>query len=1119
MLLFLLSYATAKEKKENDINNQLNKYSNQILIDELKQFKLQADKFASEEKRLESLRLHQKILSELQKNFGVDSDKTVNALIDLAEDFDYLGKWDQAVPLLESALAITDGDHKLENAARAKILLLIGNSYANLGKLDEALHHRTRALSIYEKLGPKYKIEFANSLRDLGDNYSDLGEHEKSLSFLLKSIKIYKKEKEKISANEALAYLHLAQTYTHLSDYEKALYFQKQALRFYEESPNTKNRMSQIAWALSDIANSYSRLDQFDKAIHNQIRSLEIRKKVLGQDHIFTIRSLNNLASIYYSFGQFQKALPIFIRCLEIQEKIHGNDHPNTIIFLNNVAKTYSDLDLYEQALPLNIRALEISEKILGLSHPGGTAALEHLAATYFSLGQYEKALPLQMRALSNYENMFSLTHPSTATALNNLALTYSALAQYDKALPLKTRALEIFETSLGKEHSNTAVSLLNLASTFYDLDQYEKALSLQIRALSIYEKILGPVHPNTATALNNLALTYSALDQNEKALSLLIRVLDISEKTRGTEHLSTALASANLAQIYDDLGKADKVPSLQIRALAIYENVLGFDHPTTARVRFDLGLTTLTTDRSDLGIVLLKSAVNSFQVQRQMVSGIGSSELKSYSQSLSVYYQKLADALIARGRLPEAQVTLDMLKEDEQFDFIRRAANADSRNSKIGYTNSEQVWLKRYREISDQLGKLGAESRELEEKAKLGLNSEQKNRQREVTADLRVAKAAFEQYLVKMREGLSKGRPSRMEEVEEISAQAMGEAQSLLKELGDDVALVQYYVTDTRVGMLLTTSGIQLARSSEIELRELNRLINELRRSLQNPKSDPVPIAQRLYKILVSPISKDLEVTKVRTVMLSLDGPLRYLPFAALHDGKQYLVQHWNLPIYTSVSRAKLRDKVSSQWRAAGLGVTKAWPEFSALAGVKSEITAIVKTPSGGLMPGEIYLDEEFTATQFKEVSQRKFPLMHVASHFRFSPGTEMNSFLLLGDGQRLTIGDIRTQNYRFDNVDLLTLSACDTGLGGGRDEQGKEIEGFGVIAQQQGAKSVLATLWQVSDQSTAMLMADLYRRRQSDKLTKVEALRQSQISLQASLKYSHPFYWAPFILMGNWK
>ena len=253
--------------------------------------------------------------------------------------------------------------------------------------------------------------------------------------------------------------------------------------------------------------------------------------------------------------------------------------------------------------------------------------------------------------------------------------------------------------------------------------------------------------------------------------------------------------------------------------------------------------------------------------------------------------------------------------------------------------------------------------------------------------------------------------------------------------------------------------------------------------------------------------------------MMLSLNGALRHLPFSALHDGKQYLVNRWNLPMYSSVTRNKLRDSVSAEWQAAGLGVTRAWPEFKPLPGVRAEIGAIVKTAAGGLMPGEVYLDAAFTAARFKDVSQRKFPLIHVASHFRFSGGTEVNSFLLLGDGERLTLGDIRKQNYRFDNVDLLTLAACETGRGGGFDEQGMEIDGFGVLAQRQGAKAVLATLWTVADESTATLMADLYRRRQSDSLTKIEALRQAQTAMMLRTKYAHPYYWAPFILMGNWK
>ena len=342
---------------------------------------------------------------------------------------------------------------------------------------------------------------------------------------------------------------------------------------------------------------------------------------------------------------------------------------------------------------------------------------------------------------------------------------------------------------------------------------------------------------------------------------------------------------------------------------------------------------------------------------------------------------------------------------------------------------------------------------------------------------------------------------------------------QGLLKGIGNDAVLLQYYVTDDKVGMLVTTPGVQLARSTNVSAKELNRQIAEFRRLLRDPKSDALKASQALYQLLVAPVAQDLEQARAKTVMLSLDGALRYLPFAALHDGQRYLMQRWNLPMYTSVTRNRLRDATTPQWQAAGLGVTRALGEFAALPAVKAEMRSIIKAGGGGVLPGEVHLDEAFTALRFKDVSQRPFQLLHVASHFRFSPGTEVNSFLLLGDGQQLTLGDIRTQNYRFDNVDLLTLSACDTGLGGGRDAQGREIEGFGVIAQQQGAKAVLATLWPVADDSTATLMAEMYSRRQEQHLTKIEALRQAQLSLLAQGRYAHPFYWAPFILMGNWK
>jgi CHAT domain-containing protein len=526
-----------------------------------------------------------------------------------------------------------------------------------------------------------------------------------------------------------------------------------------------------------------------------------------------------------------------------------------------------------------------------------------------------------------------------------------------------------------------------------------------------------------------------------------------------------------------------------------------------------------LLRGQPEIAVVFLKIAVNIYQTQRERISNIGSAELETYTKSVEGTYRGLASILTEQGRLDEAQLVLDMLKEDEQFEFVRRSANADPRRSRMAFNATEQAWTQRYRQVADRLAALGAEEVALQKQAKLGLTTEQQQRQKAVAADLAVARQAFQAFLDELRSSFAQKGPARAVEVVETSQKALRDLQSLLKGLGDDAVLLQYYITDDKVGMLLTTPGVQLARSSQVNAKDLNRQIGEFRRLLRDPKSNPQPAAQALYQLLVAPVAQDLAQAGAKTVMLSLDGALRYVPFAALHDGQQYLAQKWNLPMYTSVTRDKLRDAVAQEWQAAALGLTQAVGEFDALPAVRAEMRSIVKDGRTGVLPGEVHLDKAFSAARLKDVSQRPFQLLHVASHFRFSPGTEVNSFLLLGDGQQLTLGDIRTQNFRFDQVDLLTLSACDTGLGGGRDAQGREIEGFGVIAQQQGAKAVLATLWPVADQSTALLMADLYKRRQSQRLTKIEALRQAQLGLMAQPRYAHPFYWAPFILMGNWK
>lgn len=987
---------------------------------------------------------------------------------------------------------------------------------SNQGNNEVALNRAKTALNLLYADGDHDSRDVAMSLNLLALLHNKMGQYDEALPLQQRHLNLVEKIHGAEGSEVALSLNSLAWTYNQLARYDDAISQYERVLKIKEkilglDHPN-------INEIRKDLANSYANGKHYSKAISLYQKALSSTTTIKGRSSLESLELINLLARSFVLNNEFSSALPLQLEAISIGSAIHGPESLNVAMALGDAAQTESDLGQYEMALSMRLRALSVLEKIYGVGSIQTVWGLNNLAHAYSDLAQYDKALPLLERAFSIRKNSLGDVHSDTADSLNNLLSVYYHFGQFDKILPLIERVLSIYEKLYGPESYKTASALKNLSSVYAGLDRNEEALSNGLRSLEIREKVFGPENLDVAASLNSVGNIYIKLHMFDLASKSLERALAINESIYGLYHQNTSVVVGNLARLYGSLKQYDKAWPLAQRALSINETSLPSHHPGIAAALRNVADILAKTGQPESAIMFYKFAINITQSHREQISHIGSNELESYTGTVASTYQDFAELLLESGRISEAQLVLDMLKEDEQFDFVRRNERVDPRRTRIGYSDTETAWMNRYRSIADRLAALGAEMQTLQKKTKLGLTPEQERRKKQLTQELLVAQKVFHSFINEMRDHFARSGLARASDITELNVSAVSELQTLIQGLGDDAVLLQYYVTDDQVGMLLTTSGVQLARRTKIKSTELSRQIAEFRRMLRDPKSNLLPASQALYQLLVAPVAQDLEQAGVKTVMLSLDGALRYVPFGALHDGQGYLALRWNLPIYTSVTKSRLRDAVTPKWQAAGLGLTKALGEFSALPAVKAEMKSIVKNGDDGVMPGEVHLDAEFTAARLKDVSQRPFQLLHVASHFRFSPGTEVNSFLLLGDGQRLTLGDIRTQNFRFDNVDMLTLSACDTGLGGGRDAQGREIEGFGVIAQQQGAKAVLATLWPVADSSTADLMTDMYRRRQTLGLSKVEALRQAQVAMLQG-KYSHPFYWAPFILMGNWK
>ena len=489
---------------------------------------------------------------------------------------------------------------------------------------------------------------------------------------------------------------------------------------------------------------------------------------------------------------------------------------------------------------------------------------LNNIAILYENLGDYTRAKSLHQRALAIQEKVYGSEHLDVATSLNNLAQLYQAQADYTRAEPLYQRALAIFEKVLGAEHPDMATSLNNLAILYLNQGDYARAEPLYQRALAIFENLLGREHPNVAFSLNNLAVFYATQGDYSRAEPLLQRALPIA------------------------------IESGQPKLLWVVQNILSqlFVKQHSLRAAIFFG----------------KQAVNTLQSLRANISKMAKSLQQSFIKDKAEVYQDLAVLLIEQGRLPEAQQVLAMLKEEEYFDFIRRDAQAGGkvRSTKATFNDFEQAWAQRYQAINQQLVALGRELRQLKQKALLGLTAAEKARRKQLRADMKVAKKAFIAYLEELRKAFEQASPARAIAFGEKNLGRLKPLQSTLRQLGEGVVLVHYLVTEDKLRIILTTPDVQLARDAEVGEKELNRTVFAFRDKLQHGPKKPLRGAKRLrtkrnnlrktgtldyakvlYDWILKPIEADLAQAKATTLMLSLDGTLRYVPIAALFDGQ----------------------------------------------------------------------------------------------------------------------------------------------------------------------------------------------------------------------------------------
>ena len=339
-----------------------------------------------------------------------------------------------------------------------------------------------------------------------------------------------------------------------------------------------------------------------------------------------------------------------------------------------------------------------------------------------------------------------------------------------------------------------------------------------------------------------------------------------------------------------------------------------------------------------------------------------------------------------------------------------------------------------------------------------------------------------------------------------------------------DPTAAVFYpIILPDRLEVIVTIPGQPLHRHSiPVAQEKVEETLLEMRNALTAPWRRRsvryfLPFSQQLYDWLIRPFEADLAANQIKTLVFVLDGALRSSPISALYDGEKYLTEKYNIGLTPGLQLLPPQPIAQEELQALTAGLTEARQGFPALPGVAIEFDRIEQKINTNKL-----LNESFTEPNFRTIFQEvEFPIVHLGTHGEFSSNAE-DTFVLTWD-DRINANELdnllRLEERQGATIELLILSACQTAVGDKR-----AALGLAGVAVRAGARSTLASLWYVSDEATAELMSQFYQELVTTNLTlgrrqtKAEALSAAQRAMIQNPEFSHPYYWAAFVLVGNW-
>jgi CHAT domain-containing protein/Tfp pilus assembly protein PilF len=953
----------------------------------------------------------------------------------------------------------------------------------------------------------------------------------------------------KIDTNTAISLERLGFLYHKKGNFKEAKTLYKTALDIQIKILGEFDH--EVAASLNNLAELYQNQGFYAESDSLYRRSLLIREKIYGKMDINIANSLNSLARLKMSLALYSDAEPLLIESLEIKKEVLDENDPEIAISLINLAALYRSQGKYSKSEPLYYQAISIFKEAGSEDHSDYAMVLNNLAALYYNEGRYSEAEPLYKKSLSIREKIYGKDHLFVATALNNLAALYRKQGRFLQAEELYNNSINIYKKMLGIDHPDYAMALSNLAGVYLDENRFKEAEPLYKKALNIRKKRLGENHPEVAFSLNSLAELYRGKKQYSKAEPLYKEALKLRESALGTEHPYYAASLTNLGVLYLDEKRYNDAESILLKSLDIRLRTLGNEHPDLANSFFNLArLYKGKKDFQKAEYYYKKGNQNLLNQIDLFFPSMSELEKEQFYNTLKNKFE-FFNLFVLKTMYENPVILNDML--DMQLATKALILNSTNKVKRRILGSNDETLKNKYRkwiETKEYINKSCSLTKEEIIKRKINIDSLEKDAnetEKELSSKSEVFAREYDKKRITFGDIYSKLKDNEAA-IEIIRLNYYDEKPS------DSILYVFLIITKETKEHPEIVFFKQNKKSEERYLQDYLGMLQ------LNDRGSFERYFQKVSDFLHN--SKN----KITNVYISPDGVYNKINISSLKkpDGS-YVIDDFDIHylgnlkdiVETGFSSIQNADQLNSAELFGNptfnSDENKIVPIFrsgsmqplilNSLPGTKEEVEDIAGLLTKENWKVKTYLANNALESKIKALINPR--VLHIATHGFFiqdpengsrkqtsteTDGISENPLLKSG----LFLSEIRNNlndtgkeniekddgiltayeamNLNLDSTEIVVLSACQSGLGTVKNGEG--VYGLQRSFQVAGAKNIMMSLWNVSDEATRELMTVFYGYWVKSH-NKREAFREAQKTLRN--KYNSPFYWGAFILIGD--